>query len=176
MRRRWIGRLVLSEDGVCVCVMWWMLRWPTTRRALIPTEWPLPLLLCETKVTSCKFVFEIVCCVNFNAFNSNAVHFLLAYFENTHFVTMVYTVVPRFAEQVDQCIEGISARPQRDVDENEFLECSNQVYDGVHEIRLAVLMNRVGLLALLNGLLVFYSPYFLVAAICCCLSFLLKLF
>ena len=59
-------------------------------------------------------------------------------------ITKCYVaVVPRFAELVDRCIDGLSSNPPREVDESEFVDCSNQVYDGVHEIRQAVLMNRV---------------------------------
>ena len=52
-------------------------------------------------------------------------------------------VVPNFAHKVEGAVDGLSCRPQRDVDENEFIDASRLVYDGVRDIRRAVLMNRV---------------------------------
>jgi catenin alpha len=51
-------------------------------------------------------------------------------------------VMPNFAQRVEVAIDGLTANPQKDVDENEFIDASRLVYDGVREIRLAVLMNR----------------------------------
>ena len=51
--------------------------------------------------------------------------------------------MPHFAERVEGAVDGLNARPQRDVDENEFIDASRLVYDGVRDIRRAVLMNRV---------------------------------
>ena len=44
---------------------------------------------------------------------------------------------------MEVAIDGLTASPQKDCDENEFIDASRLVYDGVREIRLAVLMNRV---------------------------------
>ena len=52
--------------------------------------------------------------------------------------------MPNFAEKVELAVEGLSANPPRDIDENDFIEASRLVYDGVRDIRQAVLMNRVG--------------------------------
>ena len=52
-------------------------------------------------------------------------------------------VVPHFAREVEEAVNALSSRPPGYVDENEFIEASRLVYDGVREIRRAVLMNRV---------------------------------
>uniref|UniRef100_A0A4W5JF03 Uncharacterized protein n=1 Tax=Hucho hucho TaxID=62062 RepID=A0A4W5JF03_9TELE len=53
------------------------------------------------------------------------------------------TVMPRFTEQVEAAVEALSANPTLPVDENEFIDASRLVYDGVRDIRKAVLMIRV---------------------------------
>ena len=52
-------------------------------------------------------------------------------------------VVPNFADKVEVAVDSLSTQPPRDVDENEFIDASRLVYDGVRDIRRAVLMNRV---------------------------------
>uniref|UniRef100_A0A668AWJ7 Catenin alpha-1 n=1 Tax=Myripristis murdjan TaxID=586833 RepID=A0A668AWJ7_9TELE len=52
------------------------------------------------------------------------------------------TVMPRFTEQVEAAVEALSANPAQPVDENEFIDASRLVYDGVRDIRKAVLMIR----------------------------------
>ncbi|XP_041054042.1 catenin alpha-2 isoform X2 [Carcharodon carcharias] len=52
------------------------------------------------------------------------------------------TVMPRFAEQVEVAIEALSANPPQAFEENEFIDASRLVYDGVRDIRKAVLMIR----------------------------------
>lgn len=52
-------------------------------------------------------------------------------------------VMPNFAQRVEVAVEALSSNPSKDVDENEFIDASRLVYDGVREIRRAVLMNRV---------------------------------
>ena len=52
-------------------------------------------------------------------------------------------VMPRFTEQVEAAVEALSANPTMPVDENEFIDASRLVYDGVRDIRKAVLMIRV---------------------------------
>lgn len=54
-------------------------------------------------------------------------------------------VMPNFAQRVEVAVEALSSNPAKEVDENEFIDASRLVYDGVREIRRAVLMNRVGL-------------------------------
>ena len=55
-------------------------------------------------------------------------------------------VLPNFAQRVDVAVEGLTnasaANRGKDVDENEFVDASHLVYDGVREIRMAVLMNK----------------------------------
>ncbi|XP_021961415.1 catenin alpha [Folsomia candida] len=51
-------------------------------------------------------------------------------------------VMPNFAQRVEIAVEALSSQPPKDVDENEFIDASRLVYDGVREIRRAVLMNR----------------------------------
>ncbi|KAI5740495.1 hypothetical protein M8J76_004414 [Diaphorina citri] len=45
-------------------------------------------------------------------------------------------------EQVEVAVDALSTTPPKEVDENEFIDASRLVYDGVREIRRAVLMNR----------------------------------
>ncbi|XP_072807663.1 catenin alpha-2 isoform X2 [Vicugna pacos] len=52
------------------------------------------------------------------------------------------TVMPRFAEQVEVAIEALSASVPQPFEENEFIDASRLVYDGVRDIRKAVLMIR----------------------------------
>uniref|UniRef100_A0A7N8X8X0 Catenin alpha-2 n=1 Tax=Mastacembelus armatus TaxID=205130 RepID=A0A7N8X8X0_9TELE len=52
------------------------------------------------------------------------------------------TVMPCFAEQVEVAIEALSTNPPQPFEENEFIDASRLVYDGVRDIRKAVLMIR----------------------------------
>lgn len=54
-----------------------------------------------------------------------------------------FAVMPRFAEQVEVAIEALSTNPPQPFEENEFIDASRLVYDGVRDIRKAVLMIRV---------------------------------
>ncbi|KAB0393048.1 hypothetical protein E2I00_013746 [Balaenoptera physalus] len=56
--------------------------------------------------------------------------------------TLFTTVMPRFAEQVEVAIEALSANVPQPFEENEFIDASRLVYDGVRDIRKAVLMIR----------------------------------
>ncbi|XP_070612976.1 catenin alpha-2 isoform X2 [Erythrolamprus reginae] len=47
------------------------------------------------------------------------------------------TVMPRFAEQVEVAIEALSANIPQPFEENEFIDASRLVYDGVRDIRKA---------------------------------------
>lgn len=51
--------------------------------------------------------------------------------------------MPNFAEKVEVAVDALSYNPQREVDENEFIDASRLVYDGVRDIRQAVLLDRV---------------------------------
>uniref|UniRef100_H3B296 Catenin alpha-2 n=1 Tax=Latimeria chalumnae TaxID=7897 RepID=H3B296_LATCH len=55
---------------------------------------------------------------------------------------MSQLVMPRFAEQVEVAIEALSANVPQPFEENEFIDASRLVYDGVRDIRKAVLMIR----------------------------------
>lgn len=55
----------------------------------------------------------------------------------------VSAVMPRFTEQVEAAVEALSSDPAQPVDENEFIDASRLVYDGIRDIRKAVLMIRV---------------------------------
>ena len=57
--------------------------------------------------------------------------------------TLFTPVMPRFAEQVGVAIEALSANVPQPFEENEFIDASRLVYDGVRDIRKAVLMIRV---------------------------------
>uniref|UniRef100_A0A2K6UXK8 Catenin alpha 1 n=1 Tax=Saimiri boliviensis boliviensis TaxID=39432 RepID=A0A2K6UXK8_SAIBB len=52
------------------------------------------------------------------------------------------TVMPRFTEQVEAAMEALSSDPGQLMDENEFIDASCLVYDGIWDIRKAVLMIR----------------------------------
>lgn len=47
-----------------------------------------------------------------------------------------------FKQRADVTVDALSTNPD-EVDDNEFTHASRLVYDGVREIRRAVLMNRV---------------------------------
>eukprot|EP00095_Tigriopus_kingsejongensis_P002507 maker-scaffold185_size275389-snap-gene-0.14 protein:Tk02507 transcript:maker-scaffold185_size275389-snap-gene-0.14-mRNA-1 annotation:"catenin alpha" len=51
-------------------------------------------------------------------------------------------VMPNFAQKVEGAVHNLSLSPQGPVDENEFIDATRLVYDGVREIRRAVLLNR----------------------------------
>ena len=53
--------------------------------------------------------------------------------------------MPNFAERVEMAVDALSQNPPGDIDENEFIDASRLVYDGVRDIRQAVLMNRVSI-------------------------------
>ncbi|XP_073476855.1 catenin alpha-1 [Lithobates pipiens] len=52
------------------------------------------------------------------------------------------TVMPRFTEQVEAAVEALSGESNQQMDENEFIDASRLVYDGIRDIRKAVLMIR----------------------------------
>lgn len=51
-------------------------------------------------------------------------------------------VMPKFGQRVAVAVSALSSNPPKEVDENDFIDASRLVYDGVREIRRAVLMNR----------------------------------
>lgn len=51
-------------------------------------------------------------------------------------------VMSKFAQRVNVACDALESNSQKDVDENDFIDASRLVYDGVREIRRAVLMNR----------------------------------
>ncbi|CAH0561952.1 unnamed protein product [Brassicogethes aeneus] len=51
-------------------------------------------------------------------------------------------VMPKFTQRVQVAVHALSSNPSKEVDENDFIDASRLVYDGVREIRRAVLMNR----------------------------------
>lgn len=55
------------------------------------------------------------------------------------------TVMPNFVSKVEIAVEALSSDPVKDVDENDFIDASSRVYDGVREIRRAVLVTRVSI-------------------------------
>ncbi|CAG5128050.1 unnamed protein product [Candidula unifasciata] len=50
-------------------------------------------------------------------------------------------IMPNFAEKVELAVDALNSNPSKDVDENDFIEASRLVYDGVRDIRQAVLMS-----------------------------------
>lgn len=58
--------------------------------------------------------------------------------------TLFTPVMPRLVEQVEVAIEALSANVLSHLEENtEFIDASRLVYDGVRDIRKAVLMTSV---------------------------------
>src|SRR5882724_1849258 len=51
-------------------------------------------------------------------------------------------VMSNFATRVEVAVDALTSDPRGEVDENEFIDASRLVYDGVREIRRAVLLNR----------------------------------
>lgn len=51
-------------------------------------------------------------------------------------------IMTNFAERVEMAVEALNSSSKGDVNENEFIEASRLVYDGVREIRRTVLLNR----------------------------------
>lgn len=56
-------------------------------------------------------------------------------------------------------MEALSANPSQPVDENEFIDASRLVYDGIRDIRKAVLMIRVSCIVLFL-FACFFPPFF----------------
>ncbi|KAL8622357.1 Catenin alpha-2 [Nucella lapillus] len=52
-------------------------------------------------------------------------------------------IMPNFAEKVEVAVDALNCSPPQDVVENEFIEASRLVYDGVRDIRQAVLLNGI---------------------------------
>ena len=49
-------------------------------------------------------------------------------------------LIPNFARSVEYAVQSLMQQPMRDPDDNGFIEASRLVYDGVHDVRNAVLM------------------------------------
>lgn len=52
-------------------------------------------------------------------------------------------ILDTFEKKVDNTVAALKSNPPKDPDENEFIDASRTVFEGVREIRRAVLMNRV---------------------------------
>ena len=56
----------------------------------------------------------------------------------------LFTVMPHFSNEINKaCVTLENGDPEAYIDENEFIDASRLVYDGVREVRRAVLTNRV---------------------------------
>lgn len=53
--------------------------------------------------------------------------------------------MPNFAEHVEAAVSSLLAGRGDDVDYNDFVYAAQLVFDGVRDIRRAVLMNRVSI-------------------------------
>ena len=49
-------------------------------------------------------------------------------------------LVPNFARSVEFAVEALTSQPNKDPDDNGFIEAARLIYDGVHDVRNAVLM------------------------------------
>lgn len=67
----------------------------------------------------------------------------VGYYTYINIKTVLSSVMPRFTEQVEAAVEALSGDPNQQMDENEFIDASRLVYDGIRDIRKAVLMIRV---------------------------------
>ncbi|CAF0738628.1 unnamed protein product [Didymodactylos carnosus] len=50
-------------------------------------------------------------------------------------------IMPRFADRIKQAVDTLCMKPTREPDENDVIEASRSVYDGIRDVRNAVLMN-----------------------------------
>merc|ERR1719237_1163693 len=50
--------------------------------------------------------------------------------------------MPNFAQKIDGVVDLLGRGKEDEIDDNEFIEATRLVYDGVREIRHAVLLNR----------------------------------
>lgn len=72
--------------------------------------------------------------------------YFMEFFKDVCQPFIIFPVMSKFAQRVDVAVETLSKNSNKDVDENDFIDASRLVYDGVREIRRAVLMNRVSFL------------------------------
>jgi len=76
--------------------------------------------------------------VSFNSVVDNRV----THSGNSSMVELVVVIV-HFAEKVEQSLNALGPNPQFAIDENGFIHATSLVYDGVRNLRYAVLQNRV---------------------------------
>jgi len=76
--------------------------------------------------------------VSFNSVVDNQV----THSGNSSMVELVVVIV-HFAEKVEQSLNALGPNPQFAIDENGFIHATSLVYDGVRNLRYAVLQNRV---------------------------------
>jgi catenin alpha len=57
-------------------------------------------------------------------------------------ITLRDQIIVNFARSVDYAINALVAQPLKDTDENDFIDASRLVYDGVRDVRNAVLLIR----------------------------------
>lgn len=72
-------------------------------------------------------------------------------------VKFCISVMSKFAQRVDVAVDALASNSAKDVDENDFIDASRLVYDGVREIRRAVLMNRVSTISIVDKLQIYYK-------------------
>ena len=76
--------------------------------------------------------------MSFNSVVDNRV----THYGNSSMVELVVVIV-HFAEKVEQSLNALGPNPQFAIDENGFIHATSLVYDGVRNLRYAVLQNRV---------------------------------
>jgi catenin alpha len=52
-------------------------------------------------------------------------------------------IIPEFNKKTEMVVQDLVKTPNKEIDENEFIDATRLVYDGVREVRRAVLLNRV---------------------------------
>ncbi|CAH1373789.1 unnamed protein product [Tenebrio molitor] len=51
-------------------------------------------------------------------------------------------IIPEFNKKTEMVVQDLVKTPNKEIDENEFIDATRLVYDGVREVRRAVLLNR----------------------------------
>lgn len=55
-------------------------------------------------------------------------------------------VMSKFKQRVNIAVDALSSNlPKKDDDDNDFIDATRLVYDGIRDVRRAVLMNRVSI-------------------------------
>lgn len=118
-----------------------------TRNTNIWTQWIVVCIVLLILLLISQYIPQTVCTFGLSSFDFITLILSLIYFLPLHH-WIFFSVMPRFTEQIESAVEALSANPSQPVDENEFIDASRLVYDGIRDIRKAVLMIRVSCMPL----------------------------